>query len=203
MKKAVKMPPGKCIVVTPELAETIDTAVLDAKDKRHLDDPDCKEGGFQRKRFTDKVNQIAKYADYAKTGIVFGPPLVARIDGKLYYVDGQHRGAGHIAAGVPFYAYVVDMTWRQAMDNFIVHDSTATRVPRAQLLGGSRALSGIKIKKLALKLGVSQNCVDAIVTGLLAGISSHGANIQPGGDIDDDVMRRAEAILVLWAGGKL
>lgn len=190
----------KFVTFTPEQAKNIKTAPLDHENTKHIDDPNCDEGGFQRGLSAKKVNQIA---EYAKRGIVFGPPLVADIDGVLYYVDGQHRGSGQMTAGVSFKALVVKMTWRQAMDNFIIHNSTATSAPRRHCLGISRAPSGIKIKRLARKTGVDRDSVDAVVAGLLKGISSRGANLHPGGDFDDNVLHRAEAILDLWSKGAL
>ncbi len=198
----------RSMVFSPEEAKAIMTPILKPEDAKSLNEWDRVPPGstaalFQRKRSQAKVSEIVRYLE---AGLVFTPVMLADIDGKktYCYVDGQHRGAGHIMAGVPLQAFVAEMTMDEACSHFMVHNSKSTRVPTAHLVDVSKNPSGLEIKALAKKYGVENAAVHSLMVGVMSGASSHGPNlVDAGAKNDRKVVARAEAILDVWSNGKL
>lgn len=194
---------SRSVILTHDQAKCIKTPLLNLSDAKSLNawDAVVAQSGFQRKRSQSKVDQVVKYLS---AGITFAPVMLADIGGELYYVDGQHRGAGHIKAGAPLQAFVVQMTMDEACRHFMVHNSKATRVPTSHILDVSRNPCALKVKSLATKYSVQNKVAYAIVTGLTSGASTHGPNlVDDDARIVSDVIVRAEAILRLWSESPL
>jgi hypothetical protein len=152
--------------------------------------------GFQRKINASRVAQI-------EIGLRAGkgqhPPITVGQfpDGSRTIIDGQHRAAGHSAAGVPCETWIIQVAdLEAARELYLTYNGKARPINARDRFEASRnPLSG-SMREYQEVYGVTYEQITAVFAGVLG---SKGMDfIDPKRGVEEEVLVRVQLILEHW-----
>lgn len=130
------------------------------------------DGGYQREVSEKRVLDIlADLEDKKAKGRKSNYPEIeiALVNGVMYCIDGQHRLAAHVRAGMEMPVHVRSMTAGEAHDLFVRNNSKAKPLRRPEIMYATRAKVGQQMRALVKTYGVTMPQAMAVATGVNGG----------------------------------
>jgi hypothetical protein len=161
------------------------------------------DGGYQRKL---KPRKIARIAELAALGIPFPPALLAQTpDGARYFIDGHHRGEGHLQAGCGIDAKIVHCNLEEdARWLFIVTNTTQTKAAGREVLDASRNGTARRLHELAPRFNASRFQVNVLAKAIRHGYTTKPLDLQ---NLDETLTeeedQHLQLVLAIWTDSVL
>ncbi len=200
MPEPTTIPPGGVVVwsnkpgvyvanMTPELLER--TQIRFATDL----------AGWQRKLRQWRVDEIAARLG-ADTSPEMGAGVLARVDGILYNVDGNHRMHGHIAAKKNMLMVIIDMSLDEARQLFVLINHPQKKATTEECVAASDNPVARTYKDFDQRYGANAGVIQMLVGGLLEGgpkITEAADFYNTNHELPPWIAHYAEEILKVWS----